>query len=181
MKHKTPEEQKQHAQMLADVKKILDNYKITNILTGSALLGIYRNGILRPNCLGVTFSVFYEQIKPVELRIIVHLNYFGFKIERHFINRNWKIRASKGRLQIEICGYTSAYVNYYRKIKNKVKTIPKEFFDNLAKIKYKGVKYNVPKDIEGFLKYCYKDWKTPVDKDISPSAYKSENHMRIEK
>lgn len=181
MKNKTTEEQQKHFEMLCDVKKILDFYKCTNILTGSALLGIYRDGELRSNCLGVTLSCFYDQVKPVELKIINELIKYKFKIERHFINRNWKIRASKGRLQIEICGYSAMNFHYYRFIKRKMKIIPKTFFDNLTKLKFKGVKFNVPKDIEGYLKFVYNDWKTPVDKQISPSLYKSDKHMVVKK
>lgn len=182
MKNKNEIEQIKHLEMLKDVKEILDNYKIINVLSGSALLGIYRDNELRPNCLGVTYNVFYDQIKSVEDEIKKELTKSGFKIERHFINRNWKIRASKGRLQIEICGYSAYGTNYYyRQLKKKQKLIPRKFMDETKILEFKGIKFNVPEDIESFLEFMYNDWETPVDNQTSPTNYKTKNFMRCKK
>jgi hypothetical protein len=183
MKNKTPEQQAQHFEMLCEVSTILNMLCITNILTGSALLGLYRDGELRPNCWGVTLTCFYDQIKPKEELIKNHLKLKGYKIEKHFINRNWKIRASKGQLQIEICGYSYNPDKkiYYRKIKNKIKFIPIEFLDkNMLFIK-NCFKFKVPFDIKKYLKFTYKDWKTPVNGRPSPSSYKTKKHMVVNK
>lgn len=179
MTNKTEAEQIQHEKMLQEVKIILDKLKIKNVLTGSALLGFYRDGCLRPNCLGVLLTCAYNDVKPKENKITNRLVYAGFKIERHYKNENWKIRASKGRLQVEIVGYSFDGNIYYRKLKNKIKYFRKDFFDDVKEIEFNNFKYIVPNNIIEFLEYCYKDWKTPVNKECSPSNYKSENHMRL--
>lgn len=40
--------------------------------------------------------------------------------------------------------------------------IPKHYFEKLGVIKFYGMTFNIPSDVEGYLEYHYgKDWKTP--------------------
>jgi len=177
---KTKQEQKLHAKMLQIVYAILQKHKITTLLTGSALLGIYRDRELRPNCMGIVLTAFYDEIKPKENDLIRDFKKSGLKISKHFKNRNFKIRVKKGKLNIEICGYSKAAHYYYRQLSNKKKIIPIKLLEKpYNDLIFQGIKYQTPKNIEKYLEFIYNDWKTPVGGRPSPSTYKTSKHMVI--
>lgn len=44
-----------------------------------------------------------------------------------------------------------------------VVVIPKRYFEKLATIQFYGMQFNIPSDVEKYLKFRYgKDWKTPI-------------------
>jgi lipopolysaccharide cholinephosphotransferase len=52
-------------------------------------------------------------------------------------------------------------IGYY----NWVITTPKHYFENLGTIEFYGLTFNIPSDVEAYLKYHYgEDWKTPRKK-----------------
>jgi len=182
MKDKTEREQQEHADMLAECKHILEKYNIPVILTGSALLGAYRDGDLVPWCPGVVISSYYKPLARNENAVIDDLKNAGFKIKRHLKNdENYKIRVIKNNLNVEILGYAKNKKYFYRKLSSKIKQTPKRFFTKpFGQITVRGETYNTPKDIEGFLEWVYVDWKTPT-RSKSPSTYKTKKHMVITK
>jgi hypothetical protein len=178
---KTEKQQQFHAVITAEVYLILEMNGITSLLTNSALLGAYRDNDLISHCPGTVLTTFYDEIKPKEEIIIKRLKKKGFKIDKHFINRNWKLRVSKKGLNIEIVGYSLGKDNYYRKIKNKKKVIEKRFLmPPFGNIEVRGITFRCPKDIEGFLNFIYVDWRIKLTSNSSPSKYKSKRHMVID-
>lgn len=175
---KTEAQQAFHSRMLSRVRDILEKNNITAILTGSALLGARREGDLLAHCPGVVLSTFYDQIKPKEDKVISELKKAGFKIEKHFINRNYKIRISKKGLNVEICGYSEAKKYYYRKLQNKTKIIPKKLLlPPWGSIELRGKTYKTPHNIDKYLIFTYKNWKAKMTG--TPSSYKTKKHMGI--
>jgi hypothetical protein len=180
--YKTEKQQIFHAKMLSDVKNILDKYNIICILTNSALLGVYRDGDMIHHCPGAVLTTFYDQIKPLEFKIIEDLKKLNFKILKHFINKSWKLKVGKEGLNIEIVGYQESKKFYYRQMKRKKKVIPKKLLKPpFSKIKLRGVVYNAPPNIEKFLNYLYNDWTIKLTSDTSPSSYKTTKHMVVNK
>jgi len=180
--YKTEKQQIFHAKMLADVKNILDKYKIICILTNSALLGAYRDGDMIHHCPGAVLTTFYDQIKPLEFKIIDDLKKAGFKIIKHFINKSWKLKVGKEGLNIEIVGYQDSKKFYFRQMKKKKKVIPKKLLTApYSKIKLRGVYYIAPRNIEKFLNYLYVDWTVKLTCAMSPSSYKTKNHVVVNK
>ncbi len=58
-----------------------------------------------------------------------------------------------------------------------LKSVPRKYHEEKAVIKFNGKEYSVPKDYEGYLTYCYGDWKTPVkewDYRTSGGCFKKE-------
>lgn len=182
MEDKTEQQQQEHADMLAECKHILEKYNIPVILTGSALLGAYRDGDLVPWCPGVVISSYYKPLAKNEDAVIEDLKNAGFNIARHYRNKeDYKIRVTKNSLNVEIFGYSKNKKYFYRKLSNKMKIIPKRFLlKPFGQITVRGETYNTPKDIEGFLEWVYVDWKTPT-RSKSPSTYKRKNHMVMDK
>lgn len=178
--NKNKKQQKFHAQMLADVKETLDKFNVTSILSGSALLGIVRDGDLIPWSPGCILIVKFLEVKMVENKIKANLEKKGFKIKRHFKKvNNWKIRVDKGKFNIEITGYNYQKRKFwYRSSGKRIKTIPSKFLRNLKVIEFRGVKYNCPKDTDEFLTHLYGDWKKVIKSPVR-SSYKAETHTRF--
>lgn len=179
---KTEEEQQFHADMLRDVYKILKKNKIPVILTNGALLSAYKTGDLFPHAMGAVLSTFRDIISQKDDILIKQFIKAGFKISKHFKGKNYKLRVKKGKFNIEIVGYTRGEKYYYRQLKNKKKIIPLKYFDkSLKKIKLRDTIYITVSDIEGFLSFIYNDWKDDLKTKMTPSVYKSNRHMVIEK
>jgi len=179
--NKTEQQQIEHLKILQDTKLILDKYKIKNVLSGSALLGMHRDGNLIPWCHGVVLIVFYdEKLVSLAESIVEDLKQQDFKIVR-FSNKknNWKIRAGKGQLNIEIMGYSKEGDFYYRKANKRERNIPSRFFDEpLGEITMNdGNTYPCPEDIEGYLDHLYVTWETPIRTD-SRADYRSPKFIR---
>lgn len=179
---KTEAQQQFHADMIRDVYRILKKHNVTTFLTNGSLLAIYKQGDLFRHAMGAVLSTFYAEIKPKEDKIIKSFQKAGFKISKHFVGENFKIRVKKKKFNVEIVGYTRGTLFYYRQLKNKKKIIPHEFFEKpYGKIKLRGMKYNTVRDIEGFLTFMYSDWRADIRKQSAPSKYKSTSHMVIER
>jgi len=183
---KTESQQKFQSKMLADCRDILEANGITAILTNSALLGAYRDGDLIPHCYGAVFTCFRSEVKPRELTLLKDLGRAGFKVVKHFINDNYKIRIIKpfdGKtFTIEIVAYSDNGQVYYRQLKKKKKIIPKKLLrPPYSKIKLRGETYTAPKNIPKFLRFLYVNWKIKRGPGGSPSAYKNGKHMVVKK
>lgn len=177
---KTEKQQAFHGKMLADSRDILEKHGITAILTNSALLGAHRDGDLIAHCPGVVLTTFYNEIKPKEHIIIKDFKKAGFKLVKHFINRNYKIRVEKEGLNVEIVAYSEEGKFYYRQLKKKRKVIPKKLLKPpYDKIILRGEKYTTPGNIEKFLNFLYVNWKTILDSKSTPSSYKTKKHMVV--
>jgi len=181
LKDKAEQEQVSHGKMLAECKNILESNGAPAILSGSALLGAYRDGDLVPWCYGAVLSSYKNNLQKNEDKIISDLKNSGFKIARHYTGDNYKIRVDKGKFNIEIVGYIKNKKYFFRQLNDKKKIISKKFLlPPFGEIQLRGETYKTPADIEGFLEFIYQDWKTPT-RSMSPSTYKNREHMRIEK
>lgn len=172
---KNEQEQQFHAEMLADVKKVLDKYSVTNILTGSALLGLTRDGDMIPWCPGAVLTVFADEIEKSIVQIKKDLEGLGFVCGKYSFGKT-KLRVGKKNLNIEIVAYKKNNKYYYRNVGKRIKQYPQELLmPPHSKINLRGYEFNAPKDIIGFLEYTYTEWKTPMTGP--PSAYKTKKHQ----
>lgn len=177
-KDKTKTQQDFHAKMLSDCKTILDKYNIKSILSGSALLGIIRDGDLIPWSPGCILIVDFDKIKRYQNKIIPDLKEKGFKITRHFKKRsNFKIRVDKKIFNIEITGYSHKKDFWWRSSGKRIKTIPDSFFKNTTDIEFKGCIYQAPEKIDKFLTHLYGNWRKVIKSEIRHS-YKAQTHTR---
>lgn len=179
---KTEQEQDKQVKMLKDTFQILTKYNVPAILTNSALLGAYRDGDLIPHCFGAVVTTFRNDIVKYETEITKSIQKKGYKVVKHFKNKNYKIRFVSGRLNIEICAYTEGEKYYYRQLKNKKKVIEKNFLQKpYGNILIRGEQFTTPSDIEGFLNFMYKDFTVKLEGQTSPTKYKTSNHVIPEK
>ena len=47
-------------------------------------------------------------------------------------------------------------------IDNKIKSVPKKFYDNLKTISFKNFDYSIPEETDAYLSYRYGNWQTPI-------------------
>ena len=178
---KTEDQQKQHAKMLDDCIKVLNNHNIYHYVSGSALIGYEREGDFIKWCPGIVLNVRTSQISIKQESIIKGLMENGFEIKRHFKgSRNWKIRIDKGLLNIEITGYFRNGENYYRKQGRIYKNIPAKLFDSIIKSQIRGVNIMIPEKHIEMLDHMYIDWRSPI-RSKKHKKYKSEKFLGIKK
>ena len=176
---KTEAEQAQHAAMLSACNVICKKHGMNPILSGSALLGIVRDGDMVPWSLGAVLIVDSVEAVKVDDKIINDLRAHGLKIKRYFPKKeNWKIRADAGKFNVEITGYYRLGDNYVRNTGTRYKVIPAHFFDDFTvDMILRGTKYCAPRDTESYLSHLYADWKTP-NKSRHAGDFRNPEHTR---
>ena len=149
---------------LLDFKEILDKYKIPFIMTFGGLLGLIREGNfikwdkdIEVACLNKNEQQNYMKMKDVKKGLIKK----GFKVinSSHFLHYDFFIRNGE---RIEI--------NWFIKIDNEwikknLIRYPAHYFDNLKEIKFLGITFKIPSNVENFLERTYgKNWRIPNPK-----------------
>ena len=164
---------------LRQIKNILKIYNIKLILAGGAVLGYYRSGDFIPWDKDVDLFLTYEDLYPCVDQIMHDMKVKGFKLKLIDGYGSLKIIGRKQGMKYELTSYVNDGTWYYRK-KDGINTafIPMHFNDNLQIIELRKISYYVPEDIEGYLKYMYKDWKTPCRGKLKD--YSSNDYIRME-
>jgi phosphorylcholine metabolism protein LicD len=176
---KTEDDQKKHAAMLSACNVICKKHGLKPILSGSALLGIVRDGDMVPWSMGAVLIVDSEKAIKVDDKIINDLRAHGLKIKRYFREKeNWKIRADAGKFNVEITGYYRLGDNYVRNTGTRYKIIPAHFFDGpLLDMDLRGTRYKTPWNLDGYLSHLYADWRTP-NKSRHAGDFRNPEHAR---
>ncbi len=156
---------------------------IQPIVGGAALLGMKREGALMPWADGFVFTVKEEEVAGREKQIKRQLRNAGFS--RHTGGsgrRYWKQDYSKRGAHIEIagfvyCGEERAYV-----AKKGFLVLPSRFFEELTTFDFYWCEMVCPKDWEGYLTWCYGDWRTPVKpgETGAKQGHKNDQYFRTE-
>lgn len=147
-----------------NVHEGLEDIGLKHWLGCGALLGIYREGDfiewdddVEINCRAEDYLLKAKQIKT-------KLKEKGFKIDE--MPKRHKTNAERDGEKISIAGY---------KCKGKYRVrwkfcIPKKFFEEVGYIEFEGRKFPCHWPIEEYLKWFYKDWKTPYDSRIKKKS-----------
>ncbi len=166
--------------MLKDVTEILYKIGVPYVLEAGTLLGIVRENRLLPwdNDVDITITAqhadkllknlwrFYlKGYRPRVRRFDKDIGPFKkgmiriIKVQKlkYFIFRDVKM------LDIFVKFPFGDEYQWTVSVKKPVlKGVPKRFYDEIGELEYKGRKYSVPEDYEGYLEYHYGDWRTPI-------------------
>ncbi len=138
--------------------------KLTPILTGSALIGIYRDKKLI-NCEAI-FNIDHATIKGKHVRLSETLRACGYQT-RIFTGREKEklvISDKKNGVRVQILSFHKTKRYYFRRKKrHEIRCILCPFYDKLGFIEYRGHRFTCPANIEKYLEYIYLDWKTPAN------------------
>jgi phosphorylcholine metabolism protein LicD len=176
---KTEEQQRFHAKMLSDCKSVLDRYSIKSILSGSALLGMLRDGHLVPWERGLLLIVDFDDICIAQVAIVNDIKELGFEIRKHFPGKlNFKIQSWKKEFDIEIAGYYKEGGFYFRKTRHRLRNIPEYYLkDANQTIKIYNTEYIIPNDPDSYLTHLYGDWRTTI-RSNDPADFRANTFIK---
>jgi hypothetical protein len=155
-------------QLLKTVHDVCIKNKLRPILTGSALIGIYRDGQLINQ--ESIFNVDHAAIKNKYAKLNETFKKLGY--HTHFYPSHEKeklvIKDKKNGVRVQLLSFRRTKLYYYRrKRKNEARVIPLHFYDNLGHITFKEYDFTCPVNVMAYLKYLYLDWTK-----LAPTMFK---------
>lgn len=164
--------------MLKNVAEILNSCNIDYWLEGGTLLGIRRENRLLPwdNDIDISMMIdqkpkldaFYEMLKKDNYRVKSRYFQHSKKPFKQDAIRMIKIRERRffGLVKGAVC--LDVFIKYPEKdlafweIDNKIKSVPKKFYNSFKTISFKNFEYSIPEETDDYLSYRYGNWETPV-------------------
>ena len=166
--------------MLKRVTSILDKSQISYILDYGTLLGIVREKRLLPWDTDMDISITDRDLsKLLKIRWKFWLYGYRTRVRRYkadvgafkkgeikiFKLQTTKYFFLKDLRLMDIFVKKELNDEYIYSVGNApvfVKSVPKEYHENLTQIQFDNKMYSVPKQYEDYLTFVYGDWKTPV-------------------
>jgi len=164
------------ASVLKEIANIMKKNGLPPILSDGLVLGIIRNGDFIPWDFDADFFVESEKAMGKENQIAEDLKKAGYeKIKVRGSLNDWKVCGEKNDYHIDIRGFfriKDLHISKVRRSNGLWSTyiMPAKFFDHLKEIEFRGEKYFIPMDHEGYLEYIYNDWKKEI-RSVKHSEY----------
>ena len=148
---------------LRDFHSVVKKMGLNVWLTGGAILGAVRDDDFIPWDDDMDMDMLEEEFVPVMHEFNKRL------IESGFITR---FTDTKKFPKISCFKYGNKYAIGGTVLKGKWRVrpnlkYPARFFEDSETVVFKGMDFLQPTPVEEYLEFCYKDWKTPVDSDVS--------------
>ena len=172
---------KHYTKDLIGIKKILDEEKITFWLIFGTLLGAVREKDFLEWDDNINIAIYEEDLIP-KLDVLKDIFIFSkFIVRRIPKKRGTKINLYKHNHKISVEGLfldPSYCKNKYR-LSNKFRH-PRKYFEEYGEIEFKRKIFRVPSPVEKYLKFLYKDWKTPIKFDVlsKPEKWRNKQNYR---
>ncbi len=164
--------------MLKDSAKILEQSGIDYVLEAGTLLGVVRENRLLPwdNDIDVTITKDFED-KLLKIRWKFWLAGYRTRLKKYKKDtgpfKKGEVRMLKLQKIIPFKKLNLMDIFIKKKIGNEyfwtvspknpvLKSVPEQHYEQFTKINFDGWDYMAPKDYEGFLTYCYGNWRTVV-------------------
>ena len=161
---------------LLDTKRILDEEKVTFWLIFGTLLGAIRENDFLEWDDNINIAIYEEDLLP-KYNIL----------KDRFISNNFIVRQipkPKGtkinlyrhnhKIYIEGIFLDPSYCDNEYRLSNKFRH-PKKYFETYEEISFIGETFRVPSPSKKYLKFLYKDWKTPVNPEDLKKDHKWRN------
>lgn len=144
-----------------DLEEICDVFlslKLNCILIDGVLLGAVRDKNFIIWDWDVELALLEEEVIVKTTLILNALHDKGFQILLvNPFSLTYKINVVKRGTKFSLVGLKSS-LGYRYRVNFKY---PARAFETLDEINFLGKKYKIPSDVEGLLKFCYGDWRTP--------------------
>jgi len=170
--------EEQSANFLKEAKRLLDGLEIPFCLFLGTALGAYRD---KKFCDGDEDDIdlaiegkYYSRIEEIKEAFKNYNNSHHWKPDDGNCQEiSFEIGGGKNRTKIDIFFISeidgkAAWKFYPHDNPNQAvtKVIDKKFIEKFDKIMFYGEEFNIPSDIEGYLKANYGDWKTPLHRRV---------------
>lgn len=160
------------------IKRIFDKFRITFFLTHGSCLGAIREKDFIDYDSDIDIGCYKMDLDKIILAIQELKEKYKFKITKLSIDDE-SISMIKDNVIIDINLYKSDD-NNWQSNKNKIFTIPNNFFAKLDKIVFLDLNISIPSNVNKYLEYQYGiDWETPIVDFYNP--YKQKIELPIEK
>lgn len=185
-KNRTEAEFKQQADILIEVAEIMKKYDLPPILYGGVALGIVRDNNFIPWDFDADFFVDISKAMGKEKKIaedLKRLKYIDIKIRNG--KADWKISGEKHDYHVDIHGFFRKGDQFVSKCqrsngKYSVYRFPAKYMDKLESVTFRGYKFLIPKDADGFLTHCYGNWREPL-RSVKHSEYLTSRFKKVVK
>lgn len=161
---------------LVNIKKILDEIKVTNYLSAGTLLGAVRDKDFIRWDWDVQMYLLMENAFPLRYKISENLSSNGFSIDK-FYDSNDSLKWSIGK-EGAIFELTAWSLDgKWRHRRKKSLRVPAYLFNGNYVINFKGIDYRTLNPPEEYLEFCYGNWKIPM-RTSNKSLYMTSGHWR---
>jgi hypothetical protein len=166
--------------LLAGVCEQLDRHRVPYWLEGGTLLGVMREQRLLPWDTDVDLSVTAGAL-PALQRALTGLRWRGYRVRvRRFERANGPLAAGairlikirqrrwlflKSAVNVDVFVKYPESGRYYWSVGDDppvLKSAEARFYDNLSGVDFRGRRYGVPQDFDGYLSSRYGNWRVPV-------------------
>lgn len=181
------------AKNMFEVADVLDGLGVVYWIDGGSLLGFYRDGDFPDDDQDDIDLFTWDNYSDLIPKIIEKAAEKGFGLSNHWKGdrraplkgQEISLRKNGGKIDI----------NFFSKKNNMAwgcvfpapkdedgfsvclpQVIPVRFYEELQQIEYRGRKFNIPRNIEGYLTHRYGDWRTP--KHRSNYSWKNPEDLR---
>jgi len=159
-------------QLLKDINKIFNQYKISHFLMGGTLLGAIRdkNFIVGDNDidLGVFKDFWNLDTFPSILK--------DLKNESIIVNNlaaNCVLNVTRDSIPLDVCFHRKTNEHYIIQGNGWKIKIPEEFLNSLDCINFLGIDINIPHNVEEYLNGFYNNsWRTKLEKKETKFGWK---------
>lgn len=159
------------AKLVKDLHEVLKPFPC--FLSQGSALGAYRDGGFTPTELDVDISFLGEDMVQYGGRIACRLVEAGFEV--HTVNKPFNairiIKAFKYGIKADLAAYLLwKDVRFCNSNLTEYSLVhPRKLLEEYMEIQWFGTRWNIPKDIEVYLKREYGDWQTPRHDHVSKS------------
>jgi len=143
---------------LEEIREVFVSLKLNCILIDGILLGAVRDKNFITWDWDVELALLEEEVIGKTTLILNALHAKGFQILLvNPFSLTYKINVVKRGTKFSLVGLKSS-LGYRYRVNFKY---PARSFAMLDEINFLGKKYKIPSDVEGLLRFCYGDWRTP--------------------
>lgn len=157
---------------LLTIKELFEEAKIPFLLTGSTLLGIYRD----KNPLGlIEIAVLRKDLTKKKLNALKKLYPFEMRGSGTMVDISIMDFDFVRRIEVQPIYFLGAWA--YKNLRDSECLIwPKHMYEKWDMLEWEGQTWNIPSDVEKWLTFYYGDWKSP---NGSWNWAKASNYRRL--
>jgi len=185
-KNRNEEDFKQQIAILKEVAEVMKKYGLPPILYGGVALGIVRDGDFIPWDFDGDFFVDIKRCLGKATQIAADLKHLGYTdVKTWDGKKDWKVGCEKHDYHIDIHGFFrkgKLFISKRKRSNGKysVYRFPAKYMDNLQTVEFRGYKFQIPKDADGFFTHMYGDWQKPK-RTVKHSEYLTSRFKKVVK